>query len=254
MLNGAVRVFAIVAIAAMVLGCGGDKKTAANGESTADQTAASSDPVKIENKDAPAQEEDAKEPDMAATPASGEFTDQTAPDKFAVVLETTKGDIVIDVERAWAPKGADRFYSLVKAGYYTDVAFFRVIEGFMAQVGIHGEPAMNTIWRQRRIQDDPKGVKSNTRGLVSFATAGPNTRTVQFFINFGDNNRLDGMGFTPFGKVRDMKPVDALYSGYGEGAPRGKGPFQGRLQQEGNPYLKKEFPEMDYIKKARIEA
>jgi len=177
---------------------------------------------------------------------------EEAPAEFAVELATTKGAIVIDVTRAWSPRGADRFYNMVKLGYFTDVAFFRVIEGFMAQGGIHGDPRVNRAWRQARIDDDPPE-QSNTRGMVSFAMAGPNTRTTQFFISFSDENaRLDEMGFSPFGRVRDMAPVDALYSGYGEGAPQGRGPMQGRVQAQGNSYLKADFPELDYIQSARI--
>lgn len=174
-----------------------------------------------------------------------------APAKFTVKFETTQGDILVDVQRDWAPRGADRIYNLVKAGFFQDVAFFRVIGGFMAQVGIHGDPKVAAVWRGARFPDD-EVKQSNTRGMVSFATAGPNTRTTQFFINFGNNTRLDGMGFAPFGKVRDMKPVDALFAGYGEGAPRGKGPNQGLLQQQGNSYLKSDFPKLDYIKSASI--
>ena len=191
------------------------------------------------------------------TPSQEEATEVTdskpnqAPSQYTVELDTTKGPIVIEVQRDWAPHGADRFYELVQNGYYNDVAFFRVIGGFMAQVGISGDPALNAKWRENRIPDDPvKG--SNTRGTVSFATSGPNSRTTQFFINFGDNSRLDAMGFAPFGKVKDMAPVDALYDGYGEGAPRGRGPAQGRIQAEGNAYLKKDFPKLDYIKSARV--
>ncbi|MGK0362931.1 MAG: peptidyl-prolyl cis-trans isomerase A (cyclophilin A), partial [Bradymonadia bacterium] len=180
----------------------------------------------------------------------GKLTEK-APDKYAVKLATTAGDIIIDVDRSWAPKGADRWFNLVKNGYYTDIAFFRVISGFMAQVGISGAPQLNGIWRMARIDDD-SGKQSNTRGMVTFATAGPNTRTTQFFVNFGDNARLDRMGFAPFGKIRDMGVVDKLHAGYGEGAPRGQGPAQGRMQQEGNAYLKKEFPKLDYIKTATI--
>jgi len=171
--------------------------------------------------------------------------------QFAVKLTTTKGDIIIDVTRSWAPRGADRFHELVKNGYYTDIAFFRVIGGFMAQVGISGDPAMNRIWRGRQIKDDPV-TQSNTRGMVTFATGGPNTRTTQVFINFGNNRSLDQMGFSPFGKVRDMGPVDALYSGYGEGAPQGRGPNQGAIQAQGNTYLRESFPKLDYIEKAEI--
>lgn len=174
-----------------------------------------------------------------------------APDEYSVKLVTTKGDIVIDVKKAWAPKGADRFHELVTAGYFTDVAFFRVIDGFMAQAGIHGDPAMNKEWRTKKIDDDPV-LETNARGTVSFATSGKNSRTTQFFINFDDNSKLDGMGFSPFGKVRDMKVVDEIYSGYGEGAPRGTGPSQAKLQREGNAYLKREFPKLDYIESAQI--
>lgn len=174
-----------------------------------------------------------------------------APETYVAKLETTKGDILIDVTRAWSPHGADRFYNLVKAGYFEDIAFFRVIDGFMAQAGIHGDPSISRAWKSASIDDD-KVASSNTRGMVTFATAGPNTRTTQFFINLADNARLDSMGFSPFGKVRDMKAVDALYAGYGEGAPRGQGPSQGRIEAEGNAYLKSEFPKLDYIRRATI--
>jgi peptidyl-prolyl cis-trans isomerase A (cyclophilin A) len=177
--------------------------------------------------------------------------DGQAPATYTVKLETTKGEVLIDVQRAWAPRGADRIYNLVKLGYYDNAAFFRVISGFMAQIGIHGEPSVNTVWRNKRIADDPV-VQSNTRGMVSFAMAGKDTRTTQIFINYGNNARLDSMGFSPFGKVRDMKAIDALYSGYGEGAPSGAGPSQGRIQSEGNTYLKAEFPKLDYIVRAAI--
>lgn len=176
---------------------------------------------------------------------------EKTPETYAVKLVTTKGEIIIDITRSWAPLGADRFYQLVKDGYYKEVAFFRVIKGFMAQAGIHGDPEMNTKWRTNRIEDDPVK-QSNTRGMVSFAMGGPNTRTTQFFINYRDNSNLDSMGFAPFGKVRDMTPVDGLYNEYGEGAPRGKGPSQKLLQIQGNAYLKAQFPKMDYIKEATI--
>jgi len=199
------------------------------------------------NEEAPAKsaaEQAASKPEQK--PGSG-----GAPAQYTVELDTTKGPIVIEVHRDWAPNGADRFYELVQQGYYTDVAFFRVIGGFMAQVGISGDPDLNTKWRERPIEDDPVKA-SNTRGTVTFATSGPNSRTTQFFINFADNSRLDGMGFAPFGKVKDMAPVDALYDGYGEGAPRGRGPSQGRMQTEGNEYLRASFPKLDYIKSAKI--
>lgn len=174
-----------------------------------------------------------------------------APDTFAVELDTTEGLIVMDVHRAWSPNGADRFYNLVRAGFYTDVAFFRVLDGFMAQAGIHGDPAVASAWQNASIPDDPV-VEHNTRGMVSFAMGGPNTRTTQFFINFADNSRLDPMGFPPFARVRDMTAADRLYDAYGEGAPTGPGPAQGRINREGNAYLRASFPELDYIRAARI--
>lgn len=178
---------------------------------------------------------------------------EKAPDTFKAKFETNEGSFVVEVTRAWAPNGADRFYNLVNNGYYDGVRFFRVIGGFMAQFGIHGDPKVSAAWRDARIKDDPVK-ESNKRGMVTFAMAGPNTRTTQLFINFADNVGLDSQGFPPFGKVIEgMDVVDKLYNGYGEGAPRGKGPEQGRVQMEGNAYLTKSFPEMDYIVKATIE-
>jgi peptidyl-prolyl cis-trans isomerase A (cyclophilin A) len=177
-----------------------------------------------------------------------------APDTYHAKLATSKGDFVIEVHRDWAPHGADRFYNLVKAGYYNDTRFFRVVSGFMAQIGIHGKPELNAIWRDEQIPDDPV-VKSNKRGFVTFAKTGaPNSRTTQFFINYDDDNsRLDTMGFSPFGQVTSgMEVVDKLYAEYGEGAPQGRGPSQGRIQSEGNAYLMRDFPQLDYVKEATI--
>jgi peptidyl-prolyl cis-trans isomerase A (cyclophilin A) len=177
---------------------------------------------------------------------------EQAPATFKATFDTSKGTFVIEVRRDQAPIGADRFYNLVSNGFYDDVRFFRVIDGFMAQFGIHGNPQVQSAWRNANLKDDPvKG--TNKRGMVTFATAGPNTRTTQLFINFGNNTGLDKQGFAPFGEVvQGMDVVDKLYNGYGEGAPRGKGPDQGRLQAEGNAYLNKEFPRLDYIKSATI--
>jgi cyclophilin family peptidyl-prolyl cis-trans isomerase len=178
---------------------------------------------------------------------------EKAPETFKADFDTSKGKFVVEVTRAWAPNGADRFYNLVKSGFYNDVRFFRVISGFMVQFGIHGDPAVSAPWRMARIPDDPVK-QSNKRGYITFATAGPNTRTTQVFINFGDNAGLDSQGFSAFGRVTSgMDVVDKLYSGYGEGAPNGKGPNQGQIQSEGNAYLTKSFPQMDYIKTATIE-
>jgi peptidyl-prolyl cis-trans isomerase A (cyclophilin A) len=158
------------------------------------------------------------------------------------------------VTRDWAPNGADRFYNLVKIGYFDDAAFFRNIEGFMVQFGVNGDPAVNRKWRQANIKGD-RAKQSNQPGFITFAMGGdPDSRTTQLFINFGDNGRLDKDGFAPFGRVvKGMDIVESLYNGYGEGAPNGSGPDQGRLQDEGNAYLKKSFPKLDYIKKATIE-
>src|SRR5215471_15875518 len=178
---------------------------------------------------------------------------EQAPATYKARFDTSKGVFVIDVRREWAPVGADRFYNLVKNGFYDDNRFFRVISGFMVQFGINGDPKISAPWRTAQIKDDPVR-QSNKRGYITYAMAGPNTRTSQVFINFGDNGSLDSQGFSPFGRViSGMNVVDALNAEYGEGAPRGRGPDQSRLQSEGNVYLAKEFPRMDYIKKATIE-
>jgi peptidyl-prolyl cis-trans isomerase A (cyclophilin A) len=179
---------------------------------------------------------------------------EQAPPRYRANFDTTKGAFVVDVHRDWAPIAADRFYNLVKNGFYDDVKFFRVIDGFMVQFGIHGNPAVQKAWRSANLKDDPVK-QSNRRGYITFATAGPNTRTTQVFINFGDNAMLDKQGFAPFGEVvTGMNVVDQLYDGYGEGAPSGKGPEQGRIQSEGNTYLNRDFPRLDSIKSATIVA
>lgn len=177
---------------------------------------------------------------------------EKAPPRFKVRFETTKGDFVVAVTRRWAPNGADRFYNLVKLGFYDDVAFFRVIDGFMAQFGLHGNPRVTNKWRGATIPDDPV-VESNTRGRLTFAKTGrPNSRTTQLFINFGDNANLDAQGFAPFAEVVEgMDVVDSIYK-VGEGAPRGRGPAQNMIQRRGNAYLKQRYPQLDYIVRARV--
>ena len=190
-------------------------------------------------------------PDMEAI-KNPSLANAKAPATFKAKFSTTKGDFTLEVTRSWSPLGADRFYNLVKIGYFTDVAFFRVIEGFMVQFGIHGDPAVSAAWRAANIADD-EVVESNKKGYISYAMAGPGTRTTQLFINYGNNARLDGMGFSPFGKVTEgMEVVESIYSGYGEGAPSGMGPDQGGVQAKGNAYLKKDFPRMDYITGAQL--
>ena len=177
---------------------------------------------------------------------------EQAPAVYRAKFATSKGSFVIEVQRDWAPRGADRFFNLVKNGYFNEARFFRVIKGFMVQWGIHGQGEVNAVWRNANIPDDPVK-QSNKRGSISFATAGPNTRTTQVFINYADNGQLDGMGFAPVGKVASgMEVVDGLFGGYGEGAPQGMGPNQGRMQTEGNAYLGRDFPKLDYIVEASI--
>jgi len=173
---------------------------------------------------------------------------ESAPATFKANFDTSKGAFVIEVHRDWAPNGADRFYNLVKNGFYDEVRFFRVINGFMAQFGIHGNPGVQSAWRGANLMDDPVR-QSNKRGFVTFATAGPNTRTTQLFVNFGDNVGLDKQGFAPFGEVVEgMAAVDKLHS-YG----KDNVPDQGRIINEGNAYLNQVYPKLDFIKKATIE-
>jgi peptidyl-prolyl cis-trans isomerase A (cyclophilin A) len=187
--------------------------------------------------------------DKLKNPAA--LTEQ-APATFKANFDTSAGAFVIDVHRDWAPKGADRFYNLVKNGFFNECRFFRVVPNFMVQFGINGDPAVNRVWQKAQIQDDPVS-QSNKRGMVTYAMAGPDTRTTQLFINFKDNTGLDGQGFAPFGRVVEgLGVVDSLYSGYGEGAPSGMGPEQGRAQSEGNAYLKSSFPKLDFVKTARL--
>ena len=176
-----------------------------------------------------------------------------APEMFRAKLDTTKGPIVIEVHREWAPIGADRFYNLVRAGYFTNVRFFRVLAGFMAQFGMNGTPAVQKAWggSAANLKDDPVK-QSNKRGYVTFANAGPESRSTQLFINLVDNTFLDpeAMHFAPFGQVVEgMEVADMLYSGYG----RTNVPDQQRITLEGNAYLMKEYPKLDYIKTATIE-
>jgi peptidyl-prolyl cis-trans isomerase A (cyclophilin A) len=173
---------------------------------------------------------------------------ETAPDKFQVKFDTSKGEFTVEVTREWAPNGADRFYNLVKNGFYDNCKFFRVIEGFMVQFGISGDPKISAVLRNARIKDDPVK-KSNMRGYITFAMAGPDTRTTQVFINYGDNSRLDKDNFSPFGKVtKGMNVVESLYNKYA-GKPSDAQP---QIQMEGNAFLEKNFPNLDFIKAATI--
>ena len=167
---------------------------------------------------------------------------------YRVRMETSKGDIVIEVHPEWAPRGAKRFRELVELGFYDECRFFRVVEGFVAQVGMSGDPVVNAEWSKKKFRDDPV-IQSNKPAFVTFATSGTDSRTTQFFFNIGDNSSLDRRGFAPFGKVIEgQEIVESLYSRYGEQ------PQQDRIERKGNAYLKAEFPKLDYIIRATIES
>ncbi|MEW6746589.1 MAG: peptidylprolyl isomerase [Planctomycetota bacterium] len=191
-------------------------------------------------------------PPLAPALLDPNLATEKAPELFKVKLETTEGDIVVEAHREWAPNGVDRFYNLVKIGYYTDVAFYRVLE-HMAYSGIHGDLRVTKAWGRATIQDDPV-MESNVEGMVTFGKAkGPNSRTTQFFINYKDNSHLDKDGYAPFAKVIEgMDVAKNLYSGYEQGSQKGKGPDPRELQTLGNAYLKSNFPELDYIKSATL--
>lgn len=178
----------------------------------------------------------------------------TAPPTFRARFQTTQGTFVVEVHRDWAPLGADRFYNLVKGGWYDGVRFHRVLEGFVAEWGIHDDPYVNAVWRKRLLVDDPV-TQTNTRGRVTFSRSGPNSRTTQVFVNLGDNRSLDDQGFAPFGEVvQGMEVVESLYSGYGDGPPRGEGVYQAMAIARGGAYFDEEFPELDRIESASLVA
>jgi len=175
-----------------------------------------------------------------------------APDTFRAHFTTTEGEFTLEIYRDWSPRGADRFYNLVRAGFYDGTRFFRVVPGFMAQFGLHGVPAVEQAWRAAPVQDDPP-LHSNRRGTISFAMKGPDSRSTQVFINYRDNEALDRMGFTPFGRVVEgMMIVDRLNGTYGELAPEGRGPDERLLVTEGEQYLRREFSDLDRVEHAEI--
>jgi peptidyl-prolyl cis-trans isomerase A (cyclophilin A) len=178
----------------------------------------------------------------------------TAPETFRARFETSAGDFVIEVHRPWAPLGADRFYNLVTNGFYDDTRVYRVLDGFMAQFGMNGDPRVNMAWKNAIIVDDPV-TQSNRRGRVAFAKGGPHSRTTEVFVSLRDNAALDERGFAPFGEVVEgMDVVDAFYAGYGDGPPRGEGPYQAQVQAQGNAYLDASFPELTRIVRATVES
>lgn len=194
-----------------------------------------------------------RSPVMAPEPGEGGWT---APDSFDVRLETSRGPVVVRARRDWSPRGVDRFHYLVRHGYYDGARFFRVVAGFVAQFGLSGRPGLDSVWSERSIPDEPVR-QSNVRGTVSYARAGPNTRSVQLYINLVDNVRLDTantFGFPPIAQVvSGMESVDSLYSGYsGTREQRLPGPSQDSIRVAGNPYLDRTFPELDLIRTARV--
>ncbi|MFQ5640286.1 MAG: peptidylprolyl isomerase [bacterium] len=182
-----------------------------------------------------------------------EFWARTSPEVFQVHFETSTGDFVIEAHRDWAPVGVDRFYNLVRTGFFDNSRFYRVRAGFIAQFGIPGDPDITAVWKDRAMPDDPVK-QSNTRGAVSYAMTGPHTRTTQLYINYGDNSRLDSQGFAPIGRViKGMEIVDSFYAGYGEKAGGGmRGGQQGKMLTGGNAHLDKEFPKLERLLRAKI--
>ena len=194
---------------------------------------------------APAPEEKAKAHPALLNPS---LAKEKAPDRFRVRFDTTKGPFTVEVERSLSPRGADRFYNLVQIGFFRDIALFRVLDGFVVQFGISGDPGISGKWKTATIKDEPTKA-SNLKGFITYANAGKDTRTTQFFINLGDNVNLDQRGFPPFGKVVEgMSVVESFYSDYGERASQN----QGLIQSQGNNYLKSKFPKLDYIKTASL--
>lgn len=270
---------AVLAVTLLVVGAGCEKqqpaenggaKSTAQGAATKESSgaAAGNTEAPAGNTEAPAGSTDNNAPAPAvAESGNGQVADDidwavalhdpsiataTAPETFRVELETTRGRVLLELYREWSPRGVDRLYNLVKAGYLADIAIFRAVPGFVAQFGMHGDPKVNEAWSQASIKDDPV-TQSNARGTIVFAMAGPDTRSTQFFINLADNSRLDQMGFSPLGKVVEgMEVVDAWHTGYGDGPPRGQGPDQGEIAARGNDYLRAQFPKLDYIVSSRI--
>jgi len=247
----------LLALSALLAACSGDDPAPTDPPADAAAEPAAKPPAKAPPEAAPAA--DAR-PAPTPVPADAHpaLTDPaqasaTAPDQYTVKLETSEGDILIEVHRAWAPNGADRFYNLVEIGWFDEVRFFRNVAGFMVQFGMSPYPAATEAWKDATIPDDPV-VESNKPLYVTFAKTGrPDSRSTQLFINHGDNANLDAMGFAPIGKVvGGADVVGKLHSGYGEGPPRGRGPDQGIITEYGNVYLADRYPDLDYIKHASV--
>jgi peptidyl-prolyl cis-trans isomerase A (cyclophilin A) len=175
------------------------------------------------------------------------------PDVYRVTLDTSKGAVVLEITRGWAPHGADHFYELVQNRYYDGDRFYRVVPRFVVQFGINGDPQISQLWSSLRIADDPVKQK-NRKGTVTFASSGPGARTTQVFVNMRDNLPLDREGFAPIGRVAEgMDVLERLYGGYGDMPPRGSGPDGVEIERQGNSYLDNHFPRLDFIKKAAVQ-
>ncbi len=246
----------MLSLLAILVACGGAEPAAEDAVPSVEPPA-SAEPPSVEPPAAPPSPESEPEPTPTVLPPllnpAHPDANATAPTEYRVVLDTTKGDIVLQIYRDWAPRGADRFYNLVRAGFFTDVRFFRVVDGFVAQFGMNGDPEVNAAWDAAEMPDDPSIGETNSRGRITFAHAGPNTRTTQLFLSIGNNAFLDRQGFPPFGEiVEGLGVLDSLHQGYGDFPPSGSGPDPGRIGVQGNRYLEREFPMLDYVRRARL--
>jgi len=255
-----VKWFVAAAVATLFFGCQAKEQTAETPPPEKPKAEAPAEPKPETPSPAPGQPE-VKASAPAAAPRQGYdrallravLLKDKAPDTFQVKFATTRGDFVVTVNRAWAPIGADRFYNLVKHHFLDNASFFRVHPEFIVQIGISAYPPVSAAWRNATIKDDPVK-ESNKKSFITFATAGPNTRTTQLFINLGDNSGLDKSGFSPFGQVTEgMHVVEMLYEGYGEIPARGgPGPEPAEIERQGKPYIDKNFPKLDSIKTATL--
>jgi len=186
-------------------------------------------------------------------PAAAPAKSGPTPEVYRVDLDTSKGAVVLEITRAWAPHGVDHFYELVRNGYYDGDRFYRVVPHFVVQFGINGDAQVSQLWSTLRIPDDPVKQK-NRKGTVTFASSGPGARTTQVFVNMRDNLSLDRQGFAPIGRVAEgMDVLERLYGGYGDMPPRGSGPDGVEIERQGNVYLDNHFPRLDFIKKATVQ-
>ena len=177
----------------------------------------------------------------------------TAPERFRVRFETSEGEFVVAARRDWAPLGVDRFYNLVRGGFFDDSRVYRAVDGFVAQFGLNGDPYVNQAWKTEFLVDDPV-TQTNRRGTVTFAKGGRHSRTTEIFVNLRDNPQLDENGFAPIGEVVEgLEVADAFYTAYGDGPPRGEGPYQAMVEARGNAYLDADFPELTRIERATLE-